>query len=122
MGPVKLRKLVTAPREAMSEQVGAGQPLPPTLRHQWESTMGQDLANVRVHEGHQAALVGADAFTSGQDIFVRAGKYQPLEQKGQSLIAHEVAHVVQQGGADKIRVPEGMVEVSSGPSEEPSNE
>jgi hypothetical protein len=84
--------------------------------------MGQDLANVRVHEGHQATLVGAAAFTSGQNIFFQPGKYQPFEERGQRLLAHETAHVIQQTAADQIRVPEGMVEVPDGPSSAASDE
>jgi len=124
MGADKLTKLVPGPLEAMSGHgARAGNPLPATLRHHWETTMSQNFADVRVHEGHQATLVGADAFTSGRDIFVRAGKYQPLEENGRMLIAHELTHVVQQGNpVEQIRVPQGMVEVSGGPSPSTSEE
>jgi hypothetical protein len=41
--------------------------------------------------------IGADAFTSGRDIFFRQGAYQPTRPEGRSFLAHELTHVVQQG-------------------------
>jgi hypothetical protein len=75
--------------------------------------MAQNFGDVRVHEGHQATLVGTDVFTKGEDIFFRPGAYRPHEEKGASLIAHELTHVVQQrGGHAQVLSPEGTVEVS----------
>lgn len=112
MAAEEVRKLVTAPLGPMSEQIGrGGQPLPAPLRHHLETQMGHNLAGVRVHEGQQAVHVGARAFTSGTDMYFRAGEYQPNTIAGQHLIAHEVVHTIQQGPT-KVHVPEGMVEVS----------
>ncbi len=41
----------------------------------------------------------ARAFTTGQDIFLRQGEYQPASTEGQRLLAHELTHVVQQDGS-----------------------
>jgi hypothetical protein len=64
---------------------------------------GQSLGDVRVHhDDHAAALsraVSARAFTVGKDIFFGAGEYQPDSAGGRELLAHELAHVVQQRGA-----------------------
>jgi len=64
---------------------------------------GQPLSDVRVHhDDHAAALsraVSARAFTVGNDIFFGAGQYQPDSAGGRELLAHELAHVVQQRGA-----------------------
>jgi hypothetical protein len=64
---------------------------------------GQPLGDVRVHnDDHAAALsraVSARAFTVGNDIFFGAGQYQPDSSGGRELLAHELAHVVQQRGA-----------------------
>ncbi len=64
---------------------------------------GQPLGDVRVHnDEHAAALsraVSARAFTVGSDIFFGAGEYQPDSTGGRELLAHELAHVVQQRGA-----------------------
>jgi hypothetical protein len=42
--------------------------------------------------------LNAQAFTTGNDIYFNEGKYQPDTQSGKSLLAHELTHVVQQGG------------------------
>jgi len=64
---------------------------------------GQPLGDVRVHhDEHAAALsraVSARAFTVGNDIFFGAGEYRPDSAGGRELVAHELAHVVQQRGA-----------------------
>jgi hypothetical protein len=66
-----------------------------------ESRFGHDFGSVRLHTGPQAdALnrgVQARAFTTGRDVFFRAGEYRPYSSDGRRLIAHELAHVVQQG-------------------------
>jgi hypothetical protein len=63
----------------------------------------QPLGDVRVHhDDHAAALsraVSARAFTVGSDIFFGAGEYRPDSTAGRELLAHELAHVVQQRGA-----------------------
>ena len=65
--------------------------------------MGQDLSDVRVHTGNAADALsrslGATAFTTGSDIFFRDGAYDPGSSDCQRLIAHELTHVAQQGGA-----------------------
>jgi hypothetical protein len=64
---------------------------------------GPDLSRVRVHTGSDAAeaarSVGASAFTVGRDMVFGAGEYRPDTEPGQRLIAHELAHVLQQDGA-----------------------
>jgi uncharacterized protein DUF4157 len=117
MGAEQLKKLLPAPTAAMSGLGGrGGSPLPPTVRHDWETRLGQNFGDVRVHEGNQATLVGADAFTTGENIFFRPGKYQP-HGEGSSLLGHELTHVVQQRAAhEQIRVAQGLVEVEGGAS------
>jgi hypothetical protein len=67
------------------------------------SAFGYDFSGVRVHTGTKAASVATElnarAFTVGRDIAFGAGEYQPGTPIGDALIAHELAHVVQQGGA-----------------------
>jgi hypothetical protein len=62
-----------------------------------------DLATVRVHAGSAsaaaAAAINARAYTIGSDIHFAAGQYDPGSPSGKRLIAHEVAHTVQQSGA-----------------------
>jgi len=80
-----------------------GQQLPASLLDKFESSLGADLSSVRVHTGnesaHAAHAVGARAYTLGQDIHFGAGQFQPDTETGQHLIAHEVAHTVQQAGS-----------------------
>jgi len=87
-------------------------PLPDTLMRKFESSLGADLSGVRVHTGdvsaHAADAVGIKAYTMGNDIHFGAGHYDPSSSGGQHLLAHEVAHTVQQsGGAQRMqRKPE----------------
>jgi Domain of unknown function (DUF4157) len=84
----------------------AGSSLPGTLMRKFEQSLGTDLSSVRVHTGGAsetaASSVGAKAYAMGQDIHFGAGHYDPSSTSGQHLIAHEVAHTVQQrGGATR---------------------
>jgi hypothetical protein len=84
-----------------------GAPLPADLRTRFESSLGADLSGVRVHTGDASAAandaVGAHAYALGQDIHFAAGQYDPTSTTGQTLIAHEVAHTVQQRGGAAVR-------------------
>lgn len=78
----------------------SGQPLPANIRRSFEPYFGRDLSSVRVHYDFHAqqtaAALGAEAFTIGQHLVFRAGKYRPHSITGRKLIAHELAHVTQQ--------------------------
>lgn len=82
------------------EQV-MGMPVP-TGRDQESLGAGYDFSQVRVHTGAEAAesarAVNALAYTVGRDIVFGAGQYAPASARGQRLLAHELAHVVQQTG------------------------
>jgi hypothetical protein len=84
-------------------QASRGRPLPPALRKQFEAKMDADFSGVRVHTdaaaGRLSRAIQAQAFTRGPHIFVGAGHYAPGTAAGQRLLAHELAHVVQQGAA-----------------------
>jgi hypothetical protein len=77
-----------------------GEPLDATTRRPLERHFGADLADVRVHTSTAAAesaeRVDALAYTAGRDIYFSSGMYAPLSSSGKRLLAHEVAHVVQQ--------------------------
>jgi outer membrane protein OmpA-like peptidoglycan-associated protein len=85
----------------------SGQPLPGPIQRRFESSLGADLSEVRVHTGPEsaeaAAAVGARAYATGQDIHFAAGAYQPDDPFGMHLLAHEVAHTVQQAGGPATR-------------------
>ena len=80
-----------------------GQPLDRETRARMEPGFGHNFSQVRVHTGPQAAesasALGAQAYTVGSDMVFGAGQYAPQTPAGQQLIAHELAHVVQQQGA-----------------------
>ena len=79
---------------------GSGSPLEPALRADMASRFHRDFSNVRVHRSSAAEQsardIDARAFTVGKDIVFAAGQYAPATNAGRSLIAHELAHVVQQ--------------------------
>jgi hypothetical protein len=80
-----------------------GRPLDSSTRSAMESLFGYDFGHVRVHTSERAseaaANVGALAFTYGKDVVFAAGRYSPNSASGSQLLAHELAHVVQQSTA-----------------------
>lgn len=76
-----------------------GQPLSSSTRQFMEPRFGMDFSHVRLHTGHDAhqtaSQIQAKAFTYGHQIWL--GKGESEQNKG--LMAHELTHVVQQGGA-----------------------
>jgi hypothetical protein len=81
---------------------GGGEPLPKSVRTFFEPRFGHDFSQVRVHANVEAAnmaqSVNARAFTVGSDVVFGAGRFAPKAPEGQKLLAHELSHVVQQGG------------------------
>lgn len=88
-----------APENGIGDLPG-GRPLPAPERSFFESRFGYDFGKVRVHTGTEAAAsaeaINARAYTSGNRIVFNTGQYVPNTSGGQHLIAHELAHVVQQ--------------------------
>jgi peptidoglycan hydrolase-like protein with peptidoglycan-binding domain len=80
-----------------------GQPLEAGARAFFEPRFGHDFSQVRVHTGTTATAaaqaVNARAFTVGKNIVFGAGGYQPQTPDGKRLLAHELAHTIQQGAA-----------------------
>lgn len=77
-----------------------GRPLSGNIRSLVEQTTPHDLSDVRIHDNKEAAnlnnRLSARAFTYGRDIYFGEGEYNPSTTEGKQLIAHEVAHVLQQ--------------------------
>lgn len=102
---------------AMGLESGAGEgiALPTSLQGRLEAGAGANLSDVRLHTGPAsqtaAQELGARAYTSGRDIHFAANQYQPDSPSGQHLLAHEVAHTVQQSGGASGRV-QAKLEVS----------
>lgn len=78
----------------------SGRPLEPALQYDMEVRFGYDFSNVRVHTGNDAAQSARDinalAYTLGNDVVFGAGQFTPQSIEGKKLIAHELAHVIQQ--------------------------
>jgi len=87
----------------------SGAALDASTRAYMEPRFGHSFADVRVHADGQAAesaaAVGAHAYAIGRDVVFGAGKYAPASADGRRLIAHELAHVVQQRGSASTLSP-----------------
>ena len=81
---------------------GSGSSLPSALRRRMEDGIGADFSAVRVHTGaaanDAARALNARAFTRGGDIYLARGE----DRSDPRLMGHELAHVVQQGAADRV--------------------
>jgi len=79
-----------------------GESLNAPSRAYFEPRFGHDFSQVRIHADEEAAesarSVNAQAYTVGQHVVFGAGFYAPHTSAGSRLLAHELAHVVQQSG------------------------
>src|SRR5262249_43454550 len=91
------------PRSSHDRQTsndGSTSQLPENTRALMEDHFGADFGNVRIHSDENANRLadsfGANALTKGEDIYFNRGRYDPASNAGRGLLAHELAHVVQQ--------------------------
>ncbi len=110
----KLPKKSAGPQSTADEVPGLvhevlrspGQPLDPTTRYFMESRFGHDFSSVRVHSGAAAGQsaqdLSAHAYTVGHNIEFGAGRFALETHEGRRLLAHELTHVVQQGGVEVV--------------------
>ena len=86
----------------MNRRKGRGFELPEALRREMEAQYKFGFSQVRIHTDPEAnsmcESIHAQAFTHGYDIYFNEGKYNPNSSEGKELLAHELAHVVQQKG------------------------
>jgi Domain of unknown function (DUF4157) len=77
-----------------------GRPLDGSTRNAFEGQFGHDFAHVRIHTDERAVAatdaLRAHAFSIGEHISFAEGRYAPETPAGRQLLAHELAHVVQQ--------------------------
>lgn len=89
-----------------AQPAGAGAALEAGTRDYMEQRFGHDFSAVRVHADSAAAAaartLGARAYTYGTAISFDAGEYRPESPGGRRLLAHELAHVVQQRGGQAM--------------------
>jgi hypothetical protein len=85
--------------------VSPGRALDGDVRNYMEDRFGHDFAGVRVHDDASAAAsardVDAHAYTVGQHIVFDHGRYEPQTTGGRHLLAHELAHTIQQEGLQR---------------------
>ncbi len=84
-----------------------GRPLEAPVRHLMESRFRQDFSAVRLHADDRgataAARLNARAFAVGPHLAFGRNEYAPHTPAGQHLLAHELAHVVQQRGLPQVQ-------------------
>jgi hypothetical protein len=101
-------RMALAKREGRSPQAlpehaiprSGGRPLEPDVQRFMRKRTRLDFAHVRVHADAEAAAsasrLAARAYTVGSNIYFGRGEYRPESREGRNLLAHELAHVVQQ--------------------------
>lgn len=86
--------------ERIEQTRGSGTPLPDHVLQDMEKQFGASLSHVVIHNDAKAAELckelNARAFTVGNDIYFAPGEYAPDTDQGRELLAHELAHAVQQ--------------------------
>jgi predicted secreted Zn-dependent protease len=90
-----------------------GQRLDDSTQAFMSQRIGHDFSRVRVHtDAHaaeSAASIGALAYTVGSDVVFGQGQFAPNTDPGRRLLAHELAHVVQQGQGGPVAIQRGVV-------------
>jgi Domain of unknown function (DUF4157) len=108
--------------EEIQAKLSGGQPLDGGAKSRMGAAFGHDFSDVRVYTDTNAAglsdSLNARAFTIGSDIAFGSGEYQPGTLIGDALIAHELAHVVQQRGGSDGAKPLAKGEAEDGTLEE----
>lgn len=83
----------------LSHLQGGGRQMPAGLQNMMERGFNRDFSQVRLHTDSEAASLSssihAKAFTHGNDIYFNQGQFSPNTSEGQTLMAHELTHVVQ---------------------------
>jgi hypothetical protein len=96
------RMLTSIPAASVFLPASVGHKITAPLLADLEQGFGANLSEVRIHSDYSAAEAvsarDAQAFTVGRNIYFARGMYQPGNDAGKRLIAHEVAHVLQQTG------------------------
>jgi hypothetical protein len=99
-------------------------PLPDGLRQRFERRLGADLSSVRLHTGPDATRAAdsldAHAFAFGPHIVVGERQYQPHTPSGEHLLAHEVAHVLQDEATPVLRRNDGAGPAPTTPTPAPA--
>lgn len=97
---------MTTPASVEETLARAGRPLDAALRRDMEQQFGHDFSGVRLHSDEAAARsaheMSAHAYTVGNHVVFGSNQFAPGTATGRRLMAHELTHVVQQGGAGRL--------------------
>ncbi|MEJ7912087.1 MAG: DUF4157 domain-containing protein, partial [Chitinophagaceae bacterium] len=89
--------------QTLDSSKGTGSALPEGTRDYMESRFSADFSHVRIHSGAQgetlSRAINAQAFAHGNEIYFNSGKFSPDSADGQTLLAHELTHTIQQGAS-----------------------
>ncbi|MEM7084577.1 MAG: DUF4157 domain-containing protein [Bacteroidota bacterium] len=86
----------------LKKSKGGGHKMKGDILTEMEQGFGADFSHINIHTGADAQAMseqlGAQAFTSGNDVYFNQGKYDPSTKEGKHLLAHELTHTIQQKG------------------------
>lgn len=86
--------------QAVMDSLGTGQNISGGTRSKMEGAFGSSFSDVQIHTDSSAAQLSqemnARAFTVGNHIAFASGEHQPGTIEGDALLAHELAHTLQQ--------------------------
>ncbi len=95
----------SADASMLQSEMSGGSAMPASLSRSMGAKFGADFSGVRFHTDERAAALSnrfsAQAFTVGSHVFFARGAFQPSTPDGLRLVAHELAHTIQQGGAQQ---------------------
>jgi hypothetical protein len=104
-GTAAAAEAASAPASVDRVLASPGQRLRDNLRQDMESRFGHDFSHVRIHTDSAATQsareLNAQAYTVGREVVFAKGQYAPDTAPGRKLLAHELTHVVQQGGGSE---------------------
>lgn len=108
------RSRPTSIRHGVTGGPGEGTPLSPAERAFFEPRFGYDFSAIRIHSGTAAAasarMVNARAYTVGRSIVLGEGARDRQTHDGRRLLAHELAHSVQQGAVTPVNAADSAGE------------
>lgn len=102
MAPLKNQKRNTqeqssTPKAAANQSHTGPAAMPQGVQAKMEQNLSADFSDVSIHQNSsKATSLGAYAYTQGNDVHFAPGQFDPMSSKGQELIGHELAHVMQQ--------------------------
>ncbi len=80
---------------------GTGTPMDKQTSSFMENMFGTDFSNINIHTNNSSVQLNnqlnSQAFTVGNDVYFNSGKYNPSNNDGKRLLAHELTHTIQQG-------------------------